>query len=555
MRWFEFALLVSVSIVASLAVGLIENNRAVFTVRDYATTAASFFATGFLIVLIACLKGMPLQSLLDGLVFTPLKFSDLLVIESVIYRFVKGWALVAAIAAAAIIFFKKRKPFETEVATAFLKALFGLAVVFALLIGYYDITTTFLERVAGSSPMFDWVKGNDPLSSFLLLNFATPFLWLLVAEPLAKREFSAHLVSRAALALAAILQTLHIYPVPGSQMAPAVFLIAVVGIVCLSDAFEQLKILLPRSFGKPQLQAVLIAALSLTIFVGALHRTYLERKTSYYGGLPLNLKGSERIRLSEREVAAYNFLVENSKFNCDSIFSMPGIFSIYFWTEKESPTKFNVTPWMNLLNDSQQQSIVETLKTSERGCIIYNPYLARYWMWGLDNQDFEENISASSYLSNNRTTAKLNLKKLPLAAFILNNHTTAGEVNGYRFMRRNGTVEELVYAARFVPGEQNSIEFILPPQSGFEIHRIELFDLIKWRSVADSRTSQPIVLNRQNETVMFPLKPIDNSVTPRKYKLQWSAENQMNQTKIENLILRLYDNNNNLIASLPFPVN
>lgn len=555
LRWLEFAVLIAVSLAACLLLGLLKNNRAVFSVKDYAVTAAAFFATGFLVILFALLNGMPFQALVNGLITLPLKFGDLVVLEAVIYRFVKGWALIAVVAVWAIFFFKKRKPFETEIAVSLLKAAFGLAVVFVFLISYYAVAPAFLERILGESDMFNWVKDNDGVGSFLLLNFATPFLWLLVAEPLAERDFSVPLIGRAALALAAILQTLHVYPVPGSQMAPAVFLIAVIAVVCLCDAFKRLKTLLPQSFGQPRLQFVLTAAAVLILSLAAIHRTYWQR-TAYYDNLPLNLYGAARVQLPEKEVAAYNFLVENLNYNCDSIFSMPGIPSLYLWTRKESPTKLNITSWMNILNESQQQIIVEKLKTSERGCVVYNPQWARYWMWGLDEQDFAEKVPESAYLSSNRTKTKLDLKtKVPLAAYILNNHKAVGEANGYRFMRRDGTAEELIYAARIVSGEQNSFEFTLPPQSGFEIHRIEIINIEKGHRLADSKTNRPIILNRRGEAINFPLEPTDDSISVRKYKLRWSLENHINQLEPENMILRLYDSENKLIASLPFVAN
>lgn len=531
LRWFEFALLIAVSVVASLTVGLIKNNRAVFTVRDYAVTAAAFLGTGFLIVSIVCLRGVSLHSLIDGLIFVPLRFGDLVVMEAAAYRFIKFWALIAALTAAAIIFFKERKPFETEVGVAILKAAFGASIIVALLIGYYDVTASSMERIFGKSDIFDWVKGNEGVGSFLLLNFATPFLWLLIAEPLLRREFSTDLVLRAALAVTAILQTLHAYPVPASQMAPAVFLIAIVGVVCLCDGFAQLKQLLPESLGAPRLQAVLAAASILILFVACVHRTYAERRI-YYGGLPLNLYGSARIRLPEREVAAYNFITENIKYNCDSLFPVPSIFSFYFWAQKESPTKLNAYSWMNILSDAQQQSIIETLKTSKSGCVVYNRDWTKYWAWKLTEEDW-------------RT-------KVPLSAYIFNNYTSRGEANGYEFMRQNSAPEELVYAARFVPGEANTIELVLPPASAFEIHRVELYNAGTWRSLADSKTNQPVLLNERNEAVNFPLNPTDESIPVRKYRLRWTSDNLLEASKQEELVLRLYNGKNVLIASLPF---
>ena len=69
-----------------------------------------------------------------------------------------------------------------------------------------------------------------------LLNFATPYLWLVAARPMKADRGSPYAPARALLALLGVIQALYAYPVAGSQVGlVAVFMIVIAGI-CFWDA-------------------------------------------------------------------------------------------------------------------------------------------------------------------------------------------------------------------------------------------------------------------------------------------------------------------------------
>ena len=71
-----------------------------------------------------------------------------------------------------------------------------------------------------------------------LLNFATPFLWLVAARPANAGADPRYVLARALLALLGVIQVLYAYPVAGSQVAfVAVFMIVVAGI-CFWDGLS-----------------------------------------------------------------------------------------------------------------------------------------------------------------------------------------------------------------------------------------------------------------------------------------------------------------------------
>ena len=391
--WLNLSIIVAVGLIATLLTSLIRTKKTIFSFRHFLIISVSFFATALLIVLFVCLKGTMPESLLNGVILQHFRFGDNFFMAAPIQRLAIFWAVFALAIASAIFYFAKKRPFETEIAEVILKGGFGLTVITASLTGYYIF-----------------------LGSFLLLSFATPFLWLLLLKPFEKRSFSAADLPRAALILVALLQTLQIYPIAGTQMSYATFLMLIVAVLCLNDVSRQSKILFPQIFGDINLRKCLIIAATLGLFCVATYRTYISREI-YNSQLPLNLAGATRLRLPEKNVVTYNFLVENIKSDCDTFVSMPGINSLYFWAQKKPPTTYNTTAWMTLLDDEQQKAVVESLKTERRVCAVYHPQLTQN---GLRERD---------------------LSSFPLSGYILNNFSVRGEINQYRFMMPNDSLQ------------------------------------------------------------------------------------------------------------------
>ena len=55
---------------------------------------------------------------------------------------------------------------------------------------------------------------------------------------------------------------------------------------------------------------------------------------------------------------------------------------LYLWTDREPPTTLNLTNWMYMLDDRQQDRIVEQLAARPRVCVVVNSALIRFWMEG-----------------------------------------------------------------------------------------------------------------------------------------------------------------------------
>lgn len=259
-------------------------------------------------------------------------------------------ALVAACIAAGL----SRRPERTRRHKSF--AGFGGGV-FRLLVGV--ILAYTVSGIYRGSPL-----------GFLLV----PLLWVASLNPHGLSDSRELAYARHLLPPLAVLQTLHAYPVAGSQVHWGSFLLLPVGAICVFDGLRQLAAGLRAAeflrtkmirLLSPLAGAVMVALVALAIYLPLGHKRAL-----YQNSVPLSLPGASRIHLSGPEVAAFIHLSETLRNNCTTFISVPGLNSFYFWTGLEPPTGFNTTMWMNLLSSDVQLEIIERIRGIDRLCVI-----------------------------------------------------------------------------------------------------------------------------------------------------------------------------------------
>lgn len=194
-----------------------------------------------------------------------------------------------------------------------------------------------------------------------------PCLWLFT-WPLG-RETPAASGARSWVALVLLGQCLHVFPVPGSQIAwGSVLLVPMAAI----GAWEAVLFFAsqPR-FGWLAGRGARLAGHALVFGCFALttwkFSTVAER---YRDGQDLRLPGAETIRLPEPSTALFRVLTANAAVHADLLFSEPGMFSLNLWTDLPTPTRANVTHWFSLLDATRQQAIIDRLAAHPRAAVI-----------------------------------------------------------------------------------------------------------------------------------------------------------------------------------------
>lgn len=230
-----------------------------------------------------------------------------------------------------------------------------------------DVAVAVLRLIAAVALAVNIARYPSVRPDYLAFGCALPCLWLF-AWPLAGEE-PAKIHARAWLALLLIGQSLHVFPVPGSQIAWGTVL--VIPLAALG-AWEAATWLARRYTGRwLATRAVVIAALG--VFSVATGWSFSRIAARYRDGQSIGLPGAGAIRLPDNSAALFRVLAHNAAAHADVLFSLPGTFSFNIWTDLPTPTHANVTHWFSLLDDARQQAIIRALDAHPRACVIAMP--------------------------------------------------------------------------------------------------------------------------------------------------------------------------------------
>jgi hypothetical protein len=267
--------------------------------------------------------------------------------------------------------------------------------------------------------------------------------------------------ARGWLALLLVFQSLHAYPVAGSQLNWGTFLWVP---LMLLGAEESLAYLLAGRPARQVIRATVAAAALLTALTGFVTYTLSRIAYSYsQNGEPLRLPGAERIALPADIASALRIITENARVHGDMLMSLPGSYSLNLWSDLPTPTLANVTHWFSLLNAAQQQTIIGRMESSPRSIFVV-----------------QHNILRSLLESGFHPTG-------PVMNYLRHAYHRVFAVEGYTFWVRNGrtiaplSTGRLLHPAGATP-DMRCLELTIAPPP-VEISSVEIWDVVDqpWR--------------------------------------------------------------------------
>ncbi|MDP3071283.1 MAG: hypothetical protein Q8N18_13415 [Opitutaceae bacterium] len=202
------------------------------------------------------------------------------------------------------------------------------------------------------------------------LGFALPCLWAFAWR--LEGESRPHTQARAWATLLLLGQSLHAFPVPGSQIAWGTVLVVPLAAMGAWEAAVWLGRRLPPAWRGSR--ALMVGGrLAIALVAGKTAWEFARVAGRYPGGQSMGLPGAEAIRLPDGTAALFRALAHNAVAHADRLFSLPGTFSFNLWTGVPPPTRANVTHWFSLLNAERQQAIIRELEAHPRACVIVYP--------------------------------------------------------------------------------------------------------------------------------------------------------------------------------------
>jgi hypothetical protein len=340
------------------------------------------------------LRGTSVDGLLEGVLLQHQRFASVYYLELA----VNSWGPVAGLVSLAI-FWILRKPNRRQTGGGEL-LLRAAQALFAALVFYN-------ANIQGFS---------------VLLSIALPFAWLgLMARGDAT---PAEQFARLSLVAVAVLESLVAFPVAGTQRAFATVLLIVIAGVCLKDVLAALGDALAEAWRDRQrvwLALELAGAAALAVYY---FQPIQEARAFYAGRFSLGLPGAELLHIDSAHSAAFRWLTSNLQAAADTFVTMPGLNSLYLWTEEAPPTTWNATTWMTLFDARRQQQIVDEAEQHPRLCAVrHNRHTAR-WLRGQA------------------------INGLPLVRFINEQFETIGHFGGYEFRIKTGRAKpDLLWCA------------------------------------------------------------------------------------------------------------
>jgi hypothetical protein len=207
--------------------------------------------------------------------------------------------------------------------------------------------------------------------------YLAPLATLAVAPPFGSEDSAALRFARKLLPAIAVMQILHAYPVAGSQVNWAAYLLLPVAGLLFADGAGQWGELVRRTRGAraaPWLRTLL--ATSVVVAAGAgLGGPIVTAWSEYQSGSPVDLPGFGRARLAPW---TGNPLVETTQWlraNCRSFYSLPGLNSFHLWTGIEPRTGLNGTRWPLLFDQARQRQALDAIRRDRRACLVRLPVL------------------------------------------------------------------------------------------------------------------------------------------------------------------------------------
>jgi hypothetical protein len=226
-----------------------------------------------------------------------------------------------------------------------------------------------------------WVCVLLPPSYLLMLG--VPLVWVAALEPRDVLTSPTDRYARLLLPALAVTESLQAYPVAGTQVSIASLGLVFVGAITLNDGVTQLRDW-AGGRSRPRLVAaarfVPIAALILSVAATSLWASVAAE--GYTAGSPSGLQGAGLLRLAPKQQTALSSLSVSVRRMCTSFITLPGMASLYLWTGQEAPAPLFDSDWNYFLDNAQQQSIVDQVRTLPGMCVVRNDVVLKFWAAG-----------------------------------------------------------------------------------------------------------------------------------------------------------------------------
>jgi len=187
--------------------------------------------------------------------------------------------------------------------------------------------------------------------------------------------------ARLLLPALAVVGSLQIYPVAGSQVSIAALTLLPVGAIILNDGIRELRLVGGRNPVGLRLANRIGSAAAIVMLIAVL-LVSSDGIAGLTSNAPLDLPGSRLVRVNGKLGEQLRAVVAAINRNCGGLITLPGLHSFYLWTGKEPPPGLGSEVWVLVLNNAQQEAVVREVEGDPRLCVLRNQSIVRFWAAG-----------------------------------------------------------------------------------------------------------------------------------------------------------------------------
>jgi hypothetical protein len=363
-----YALAMAALVVAAWPLGRPRGQGREGSAGKWLLAAAVAFAVAFVAILAAIvLNGSSLSDVYDGTITEALRVREVNISQFPMSTAVVDWAVAALAAAVLSVRLRAVGDGPPSVWPGALRALAGMAI-------WFSVARTTPLSLGPSA-------GNQD-------SLATVLAWVAAVPPAGVAETAWKRFLRVLLPALAVAEALQVYPVAGSQMGIAALTFVPVGALCLADALTSLRAwsevrgrLAVERFGVVSM--VLVAALAADFAINSILRPLATNVSIYREQVALPFPGARLLHVQPEVAEGYASVVGwLHRYRCSGFIGYPNVDSLYLWSGIEPPPPDAPGVWIEAVDSSRQQRIVDELRASPRPCAIRNYGLAELWLGG-----------------------------------------------------------------------------------------------------------------------------------------------------------------------------
>jgi hypothetical protein len=221
-----------------------------------------------------------------------------------------------------------------------------------------------------------------PINLIAGISLGAPLIWIAAIAP-RRGGLPIPQFTRTLIAALATLEMLQAYPSAGSQVIWSATLLIIVGGICIGDGMAVLSDL--GTAWRPEfpvwrsVSAIPVTAFVVCLCVGPVDSQYSYVRQSYRAGVPLDLPGASRLQIPAEQASTLRRLSASLQRRCQTFLTLPGLGSLYLFSEEEPPTQRNVTVWMYYFDADEQRDIVRQAQQFHPLCAVRDRNLLNFW--------------------------------------------------------------------------------------------------------------------------------------------------------------------------------